>query len=183
MVLRFLLLFLVPVVTFAQTDLNTYINTNSQYYRRLQEQKQFEKTIEKLQLLCPKSQCQNQIQVQPIYQNQRFYISPAPTKHFQILNQRAFELVQAWGDTILESDYIVSGQVRMDSVHAIYAQNNLIAYKIIYSMKSFNLARCPQARQSSSNCTPGRIYEGSFISADFNHAVIDKNQVAKYFNN
>lgn len=183
MIFKFLLLFLVPFVTLAQTDLNTYVNTNSQYYKRLQEQKQFAKSIEKLQLLCPKLQCQCQIQVQPIYQNQRFYISPAPTKHFQVLNHRAFELVQAWGDTILESDYVVSGDIRMDSIHAIYYQNNLIAYKIIYSMKSYSLTRCPQARQSVSNCAAGRIYEGSFISADFDHAVIDKNQVAKYYNN
>lgn len=183
MVFRFLILFLVPFFAVAQDFNSSYINSQSHYHRRLQEQKKFERVIDKLQRLCPKLQCQNQLQVQTIYQNQKFFVNPAPMKHFQILNHRAFELVQVWGDTILESDYLVSGEIRMDAIQAIYYQKNFIAYKIIYSMKSYSLTRCPQARQNANSCASGRIYEGSFISEDFNHAVIDRNQQAKYYNN
>lgn len=183
MVFRFFILLLVPFLSLAQDLNNNYINSQSQYYRRLEEQKQFERLIDKLQKICPKLQCQNQVQVQTIYQNQKFLVNPTPMKHFQILNHRAYELVQVWGDTILESDYLVSGEVRMDSIQALYYQKNFISYKIVYSMKSYSLTRCPQARQSVSSCMPGRIYESSFISGDFNHAVIDKNQPAKFYNN
>lgn len=187
---HFIVLLLIPLIGLASQDLlspststKNYISTNATYYRKLNEQKRFEKLIEKIQTICPQLNCPSQILGQTVYLNKKFYINPAPIKSFQILNRRAHELVQVWGDTILESDYIVKGAVRVDSIQSVYSQNKFLAYKIIYSMEAYSLARCPQAYRNPTSCAPGRIYEASFISSDFNHAVIDINQKARFHKN
>jgi hypothetical protein len=180
---HFLLFLIFPFLAFANQEIqfkDTYIQNNSEYQRRLSQHKQFERTIEQLHKQCPQLNCQNTLQVQTIFQNQQFYVNQFPVKYLQILNQRAKELVQVWGDTILESDYIVNGKIRIDLIQAVYHNRQLITFKIVYSMQGFDLTQCPTNARTQQQCKPGRIYEGSFISANFEHAVIDKNQVAKF---
>ncbi|MCB0369522.1 MAG: hypothetical protein KDD45_08745 [Bdellovibrionales bacterium] len=181
---KFFILLVLPLFTFANANINfqdTYIQKNSEYQRRLIEHKKFENVIFKVQKQCPNLNCQNTIQAQTVYLNTQSRGGSIPYNYMQTFNQRVNELTQNWGDTILEADYIVTGQPRIDSIQTVSYKNKVLAFKVVYSMKAYSLAQCPQGTRNPYACPAGRIYEGSFVSPDFNHAVIDSNQVARFY--
>lgn len=77
---------------------------------------------------------------------------------------------RVWADTILESDYVSSGKTTLDSVMGIFKNGRLVAYKIQYSERAWDVSACDYSYENESgleNCTEGKIVESSFVSLDF----------------
>ncbi|MBO9666976.1 MAG: hypothetical protein J7501_09200 [Bdellovibrio sp.] len=99
-----------------------------------------------------------------------------------------------WGDTILEGDYMASQEaVRVDSVVAIYQGTKLVAYKMKFSLKSWDTGSCDldydALAEDDANldellkeCDLGRIYGSAFVSADLKHSEHDWDE-QEYFDN
>ncbi len=94
----------------------------------------------------------------------------------------AHDQAQIWGDTILEGDFVAEGQVRLDSVLAVYREGQLMGYHITYSEVAWDTSTCTYdgQKQSLKDCKAGRISEGSFISPDFVDAMTDRNKFAEF---
>ena len=99
------------------------------------------------------------------------------------LTRIAKSQAQVWADTILEGDYVAEGYTRLDRIEEIYKHNILIGYLIKYSEKAWDTSDCSYdgIRDSTlAECTPGRIVESSFVSADLKDYFYDEKTGAKF---
>jgi hypothetical protein len=100
------------------------------------------------------------------------------------LTQIASEQAQIWGDTILEGDYEADGKTELDHVDALSLDGRLIAYRLVYSERSWETSVCtfPANRDSSalSRCQEGRIHEASFASPDLSSWTRDPDAFATF---
>ena len=90
---------------------------------------------------------------------------------------------QVWADTILEGDYAAEGYTRLDRVEEIYKHNILIGYLIKYSEKAWDTSDCSYDGIRDSTlvgCTPGRIVESSYVSADLKDYFYDDKTGAQF---
>lgn len=101
------------------------------------------------------------------------------------LQKIAFDQAQIWGDTILEGDYVASGETILDQVFAIYQDGNLKAYYIKYHEKAWYVGDCDydyetQDPNSLAQCTEGRIREGTYVSPDLKTVITDDENYADF---
>ncbi len=99
------------------------------------------------------------------------------------LQQLAYDQAQIWGDTILEGDFAADGNVQLDTVVIIRAQNRVIGYGIRYSERAWYIGDCLynfKDPESLRTCREGRIVESSFVSTDLQEAEVDENQFADF---
>lgn len=98
------------------------------------------------------------------------------------LRQAAYDQAQIWADTILEGDFVAAGHTRVDSVTAVYKDDQLLAYKVTYSEKGWSTAECDYDghRASLTGCPVGRISESSFISPKFDLNLTDEDDYADF---
>ena len=103
----------------------------------------------------------------------------------QTLTQIAWDQAQVWGDTILEGDYQAAGNTRLDAIFALYRENKLVAYRIVYSEDAWNTSECNfnGGKKSLGACQAGRIVEASFVSPSLKTYVTDENQFAEFVAN
>ncbi len=90
---------------------------------------------------------------------------------------------QVWADTILEGDYYAAGNTRLDSVVAIYKNNEFIGYKITYSERAWFTGDCDFNgidEATLTNCQEGRIHESTFVSPDFKTFFRDEDALADF---
>lgn len=101
------------------------------------------------------------------------------------LKDVAVAQAQVWGDTILEGDYYSDGQTRLDSVRALYDNEQLIGYKISYSERAWYTGECSfdgSDEAALKNCQEGRIQESTYVSPDFATYFRDEDQLADFKN-
>ncbi len=102
---------------------------------------------------------------------------------WSIFKRIAKEQAQVWGDTILEGDYVSSGETRIDRIFEIYKHNFLIGYIVTYSEKAWDVSDCRYdgVRPSTlTDCAAGRIEESSFVSLDFKQFFYTDHTYAKF---
>lgn len=90
---------------------------------------------------------------------------------------------QVWADTILEGDYYSDGQTRLDSVSALYKNNEFIGYKIVYSERAWFTGECEFDGEDESalqQCREGRIHESTYVSPDFRTFFRDEDDLADF---
>lgn len=95
----------------------------------------------------------------------------------------AYAQAQVWADTILEGDYYAAGNTRLDSVVAIYKNNEFIGYKIVYSERAWFTGDCDfdgEDESALSQCKEGRIHESTFVSPDFKTYFRDEDGLADF---
>lgn len=100
-----------------------------------------------------------------------------------ILYQIAEEQTSIWYDTILEGDYQVEGEVRLDNISVILKNGNLAAYHITYSQKAWETSECEfdgNQLETLKKCTPGRIFESSYVTPNMNYFEVDENRIAEF---
>lgn len=88
-----------------------------------------------------------------------------------------------WADTILESDYVADGKTVLNSVIGIFKYGHLVAYKITYSERAWDVSSCDYDYETESGvekCTEGRISESSFVSLDFRTYFRDDADLAEF---
>lgn len=100
----------------------------------------------------------------------------------QALFEKAVELAQVWGDTILEGDYHVADKVRLDRYERMVRNDKLLFYYITYSDKAWDVSDCAfdGDPKDLKDCVSGRIVESAFVSPDFKHARVDEKNMAKF---
>lgn len=118
------------------------------------------------------------------HRNQRTR-SPEYTKELRTDAQAAAVYqAQIWGDTILEGDYVAAGRTRVDRVQGIYRDQELVAYRILYSEKAWDVSQCNydpnNKRESLKTCTQGRISETTFTSKDLKTYEVDDQDYAEF---
>lgn len=138
--------------------------------------------IAEFESACPGDVCQAPFAQQLIYDAQDG-INQISAQLQNRLLRIADEQAQSWGDTILEGDYYADGNVRLDSVVAIYRDNQVMAYRISYSERAWNTADCSfdGSEVSLNECHEGRISEGSYVSPSGIVFVNDENRYAEFF--
>lgn len=107
-------------------------------------------------------------------------ISPNIIETFQRL---AFDQAQIWGDTILEGDYVSSGDTSLESIFAIRNQSSIVAYYITYSEKAWFVGDCEYDEDhldTLNECTMGVISEGAYVSADLKTIMTDSDHFADF---
>ncbi|MBX3040218.1 MAG: hypothetical protein KF789_05850 [Bdellovibrionaceae bacterium] len=62
------------------------------------------------------------------------------------LHDKAFDLAQVWGDTILEGDYAADGKTRLEKVDILRFNDQIVAYRIQYSEGGWDLAQQLEGR-------------------------------------
>lgn len=110
------------------------------------------------------------------------HLNRMPDNTSSELAQIATAQAQIWGDTILEGDYHADGHTRLDSVIAYYKKGQLVGYKIEYSEKAWYTGDCEfdGTAESLGACQPGRIVEGSYVSADLQTFFSDEERYAEF---
>lgn len=92
-----------------------------------------------------------------------------------------------WDDTILEQDVAALGEIRLDQVEELSANNELQGYRITYSQRGWDTSTCDLSRASVedykheetfANCAEGRIYESAYVSTDLNTYFTDDDNLA-----
>lgn len=114
---------------------------------------------------CNTDFCRNGYMIQTAYRGGKGAISP---QVFQTLYATAVEQSQIWADTILEGDYEVAGQLRLDEIRMITRAGTVVGYQIVYS----DDARSPWGR--------GRIRETSWVHTNLQSAMVEEDQHATF---
>ncbi len=65
---------------------------------------------------------------------------------FSALHEKAFDLAQIWGDTILEGDYAADGKTQLEKVDILRLNDEIVAYRIQYSEGGWDLAQGLEGR-------------------------------------
>jgi hypothetical protein len=131
---------------------------------------QLKQIAQQYKINCPNDVCQAPLSTQTLYSRVARIRSPLYTSQFQEQARVAStSQAQIWGDTILEGDYYAAGHTRVDAVVSIYQGQDLVAYKLLYSEKSWDTSTCAYngRRDSLADCRNGRIAESSFALPDF----------------
>ncbi|MFZ4404052.1 MAG: hypothetical protein ACOYOK_08125 [Pseudobdellovibrionaceae bacterium] len=99
------------------------------------------------------------------------------------LKSIAIDQAQIWGDTILEGDYETSGKLHLDKIEAIYEGEKIIAYRIQYSEKAWDVSRCnynPADPNTLQACLQGRIVEVTYVDAAFDSFTVQPGLEARF---
>ena len=139
--------------------------------------------VQQYKINCPHDTCQAPFATQIIYDRARRVRSPIYAGELQEQARLAsVAQAQIWGDTILEGDFYAAGHTRVDAVVAIYQGQELVAYKLLYSEKSWDTSTCAYdgRRSSLAGCTIGRIAESSFSLPDFKTLQTDEDDFADF---
>lgn len=142
-----------------------------------------ESDVAQFESACPGDVCQNPYSQRLVYDSQGS-INELPLQLQRRLGRIANEQAQLWGDTILESDYYADGSARLDSVLALYRDNQLIAYRIEYSERAWNTADCSfdGSEASLNQCQEGRIAESSYVSPEGRVFINNQHGYAQFYN-
>jgi hypothetical protein len=100
---------------------------------------------------------------------------------YEQLEHHAYELTQIWVDTILEADFAVAHEVRLNGIQEIDKDGRLIAYRITYSDGAWETSNCSYSETTSTEgCEPGVIIESAFVRPDFSEAWRDHRAFATF---
>lgn len=161
-------------------------NTASAYADALEQGSEaFESRISAYQEYCSSFSCKVPFSERTAFDLKMAENSTLDHDTKNILEQVAFDQAQIWGDTILEGDYHADGNTQLDRVYTIYENDQFLGYKITYSERAWYTGDCQfsyENEESLSECEPGRIYESSFVSPDFNTYFRDENELADFRN-
>lgn len=142
-----LLLALAPVSAFARTPYEDLIQLRQQ-----------------VRASC-RAVCTNGYAIQVAYQDGKGALNPAFVAKMQ---RTANDQAQIWGDTILEGDYEMTTQVRLDEISVITRAGTVVGYRITYSSG----ARSPWG--------VGRIRETSWVHTDLTTGLVEENEQATF---
>lgn len=95
----------------------------------------------------------------------------------------SLDQAQIWGDTILEGDYVGSGDTVLEKVFAIYQGGVLKAYHITYVEKGWYIGDCDYDEnnpQTLNQCAAGVIRESAYVSADLKTVITDDEHFADF---
>lgn len=160
---------------------SVFVFSAAQADRRGSDARQFMPLLKDFVQSCSEQICQAPNQIKQIYSNQDNAV--LVSDQLERLKAIAWEQAQVWADTILEGDFQAEGDTRLDAVYALYRNDELVAYRIVYSEKAWNTADCDfdgVRRKSIQTCPVGRIVEASYISPSLKTYVIDENQFAEF---
>lgn len=74
---------------------------------------------------------------------------------------------EIWSDTILEGPYEADGQTEVDRVEALKLDGKVIALRVLYSERGWDISTCSfNSASSLDQCEEGRIQEASLLSID-----------------
>ncbi len=143
----------------------------------------FEKNIQEITKYCDEVSCDQNINKILVYSE----FKPKLNVLSQVKNSKfdkiVYNLAQIWGDTILEADYEVEDDVRLDKVFAYYKNKLLIGYHVTYSSKAWNTMDCVydgHNKAELNSCPSGRIYESAYISSDQKQFLFDDKNRAHF---
>ncbi|GEM_PF-3161725 len=153
------------------------------------EEKAFISLLSKAQDICPDLNCKSSsVQKKLITTSIWRKLSPEIRKQIQTTIKNHYS--QIWPDTILEDDYVVKGQSRIDEVSfLIYSDekkqisSTIVGYHVTFSVKAYDTSTCdydPQTPSSLDSCTLGRIQESLFINNGFNIVVTNPYGLASF---
>jgi hypothetical protein len=91
----------------------------------------------------------------------------------------AAEQTQIWADTILEGDYVVENDVKIDSVETVQMDGIFLGYRITYSSQAYETSAC-DAQVNIAMCTQGRIVESTFAAPELNAWIRDAKHLADF---
>ncbi|MCX7978092.1 MAG: hypothetical protein N2578_03730 [Bdellovibrionaceae bacterium] len=140
----------------------------------------FEAAVSEVMNLCEKS-CSARVQSQPLFE--RGKQNHLPDQVFAHLKERAYELAQVWGDTILEGDYVTDGNTELVRVERVYLDGRFVAWRITYAEQAWDISTCRFDRNKPprlQNCKSGSILEAAYVSEDFLQVIVDENQFADF---
>lgn len=131
---------------------------------------------------CVNDVCQAPYSIEVVYsqKSRRTKLDAQMTDAFKKV---AFDQAQVWGDTILEGDYYSGGRTRLDTVKAVYKNDQVVGYKIRYSEKAWYTGECGfdgTSKDSLKNCKLGRIVEESYVSTDLRTYFSDEERQAGF---
>jgi hypothetical protein len=122
-------------------------------------------------LICSESP----IKKQEISATQWRKIAPDTRKALKRIAQKLVN--ENWPDTILESDYVIKGQTRLDQVTFLVKNGEVVGFWIYYSVQAWDTGSCdydPIENKSLAACPEGRIYEGAFVHISLQSFAVDQ---------
>lgn len=105
---------------------------------------------------------------------ERAYEAPALNKLqpdlLSALHEKAADLAQIWGDTILEGDYAADGETQLEKVDVLRLDDQVMAYRIQYSERGWDLAQGLE----------GRIRESAWTLPDLETSGSEEHQLVVF---
>lgn len=148
-----------------------------------EQSQQLKEIVQRYEASCPRDLCEAPFKILPLYNRAtRVRVPEYDVAFHERVRVAAADQAQIWGDTILEGDYYAAGHTRVDAVVAIYEGQTLVAYKFLYSEKSWDTGTCAYDghRSSLEGCTIGRIAESSYALPDFQTLQTDQEDFAEF---
>lgn len=170
---------------FALSLLFTFVSLSAHADHRFVGSRKFAALIEKYQAACTTSPCQKPFREALLYKDGTDVASMLSASELATLKKVAFEQAQIWADTILEGDYVADGETRLMEVIGIFRSNELVAYKIRYAERAWDISTCDydyENPETLQQCTEGFIRETSFVSPDFKNYVRNHDDIANFYN-
>jgi hypothetical protein len=144
----------------------------------------FTKLIEEYKVACISSPCQKPFKTNVLYRENSVHPSLLSRSQLRILDRVAKEQAKIWADTILEGDYVSDGNTVLEKVVGIYRNNTLVAYKISYAERGWDISSCGYEQKNPGtreNCPEGIIRETSFVSTNFENYVRNHDDIADFY--
>lgn len=87
-----------------------------------------------------------------------------------------------WDPSFFELNLQFGQRVFLYEVLTLFKKNEIIGYKIKYSLKAWDLDTCDETVSGDllENCKSGRISEGSYVSADFHTFFSDEERSVNF---
>jgi hypothetical protein len=131
-------------------------------------QKVFKGLIDTAQKNCPELNCSQEFFVRPLTEAETSSLNSVMMLR---IHQIAFDLNQLWGDTILEGDYEVTGEMHLEILSGVFINGKLSGFRIQYSQPAKDLLKDQT----------GKITEKGFVSLNLTEAFVDEFSMAKFF--
>jgi hypothetical protein len=129
------------------------------------------------------------------YQSTEVEISKLSAKENTALLEAATDESGIWGDTILEGDYILDSQSKIEllSVEKLVSNTSeFLGYRIMYQHGAYETGSCevdwdaadenPEAfeEQLNNDCTRGHIIAGAYVTPDFKDHFRDEDAIEDF---
>lgn len=160
------------------------ISSTAQADHRYPGSRAFTKLIEEYKVACISSPCLKPFKTNVLHREHSTHPSLLSRAELRTLERVAKEQAKIWADTILESDYISEGSTILEKVVGVYRYNTLVAYKISYAEKGWDISSCNYDEKNPStleNCPEGIIRETSFVSINFQNYVRNHDDIADFY--
>lgn len=148
--------------------------------------REFTKLIEQYKVACISSDCEKPFNTRLLYRKNSASPSILSRAQIRILERVASTQAKIWDDTILESEYVSDKNTVLEKVVGIYKFNTLVAYKVSYAEKGWDVSNChydAKVPESLDGCPVGVIRETSFVSLNFGNFVRNHDDIADFYQN